>query len=179
MSKAKKHEAPRPPGRARQYPSAATLGLPEHLPEAIDLRPYTPDLGETYEQAVSAALVAAFALRGTPLPFVPSPEHLRAIGGVEGVAQYGVREIGVRMGEPPTDYDLTADALSLVIEVFDVDSTGDQRVHDVRSALAASYVVRVGDAFVVAYGADDLVSTSGPVSKLDDAEVQVWRVTRP
>jgi hypothetical protein len=180
MSKPKKSEAPKAQEpKVREYPSVSTLALPPEIPEAIDLRPYTPELGDTYEHALSAALVATFARRGTPLPFAPSPEHLRAIGGHEGIGQYGVRELGVRMGEPPTEYDLTADAITLTIEVFDVDSTGDHRVNDVCAALAAGYVVRVGDAFVVAYGADGVVATAGPLTKLDDAVVQVWKVTRP
>lgn len=159
MSKAKKAETQKTQeAKAREYPSVSTLGLPDQVPEAIDLRPYTPELGETYEHAMSAALVAAFARRGTPLPFTPSPEHLRAIGGHEGVGQYGIREIGVRMGEPPTEYDLTADALTLAIEAFDVDSTGDQKIKDMEAAFAAGHVVRDGDAFLVAYGADGLVT---------------------
>lgn len=178
MSKPKKSEAPKPQEpTARQYPSVSTLALPDHVPEAIDLRPYTPELGDTYEHAMAAALVAAFARRGTPLPFTPSPEHLRAIGGHEGVAQYGVRELGVRMGEPPTEYDLTADAITLAIDVFSVDSTGDQKIKDMQAAFAEGHVVRDGDAFLVAYGADGLVTTAGPGAKLDD--VQVWRVSRP
>jgi hypothetical protein len=178
VSKPKKSEAPKAQEpKALVYPSVSTLALPAEVPEAIDLRPYTPELGDTYEHAMAAALVATFARRGTPLPFTPSPEHLRAIGGHEGVGQYGVRELGVRMGEPPTEYDLTADAITLAIDLFGVDSTGDQRIKDMQAAFAAGYVVRVGDAFVVAYGPDGVIATTGPLTKLDDAEVQVWRLT--
>jgi len=178
MSKVKKSEAPKAPENAREYPSVSTLGLSDHVPEAIDLRPYTPELGDTYEHALAAALVATFARTGAPLPFVPSPEHLKAAGGHEGVSKYGVRELGVRMGEPPTEYDLTADAVALTIEVFTVDSTGDQKLKDACAAFAAGHVVRIGDAFLVAYGLDGLVATNAVV-KLEGVDVQVWKVCRP
>jgi hypothetical protein len=171
-----KTERIQPAPKPAEYPSVSQLGLPDHFPERIDLRPYTPELGETYEHAVSAALVAAFARKGTPLPFTPSPEHLAAIGGTDGINRYGVRELGVRIGEPPTEFDLEADSIRLDVTVFNVDS--DDKATTVKQAFAGGHIVRVGDAFLVAYGPEGLVTTSGPVEDIDGQEAQVWVVTR-
>jgi len=165
-------------------PEAATfpaLRIGDHFPAAIDLRPYTPELlGDTFEHHVSSAIAATFARRGTPLPFVPSPEHLAAIGVPDGVNQYGVRELGVKIGEPPTEYDLEADAIKLKIERFSVTT-----VNEICAAFAAGYAVRIGDAFLVAYCSTEdgfalaLTNGSAMSGKLAfESEVQVWKVER-
>jgi len=167
------------PPKSAEYPSVGQLGLSDHIPEAIDLRPYTELLGDTFEHHVSAALVASFARKGTPLPFVPSPEHLLAIGGVDGINQHGVRELGVRMGEPPTEYDLTADSIRLGVTVFAVDSTGPEKLKLACAAFAGGHIVRIGDGFLVAYGPNGMIATSGPIEDVDSQEVHVWMVSRP
>ena len=156
------------------------LGLSDHMPERIDLRPYTPELGDTFEHAVASALTAVFARKGTPLPFVPSPEHLAAIGCPEGISQYGVREMGVLMGEPPTEYDLTADSIPIKVEVFSATT-----VNEICAAFAAGHAVRIGDAFLVAYCSTEdsyaLALTNGSAMSGQlafDSEVQVWAVSR-
>ena len=116
--------------------------------------------------------------RGTPLPFVPSPEHIAAIGGVDGINRYGVRELGVKIGDPPTEYDLEADAIQVKIEVFSATT-----VSEICAAFAAGYAVRVGDAFLVAYCSTEngfaLALTNG--SAMSGAlafDSEVWAVTR-
>jgi hypothetical protein len=174
--------------KASVYPSVSTLGLDtEHFPTAIDLRPYHPhfaDHGPT--RAAAGAIAATFARTGKPLPFTPSPEHIAAVGGVDGVNKFGVRAHGVKMGEPPTEYDLSADAMPISIQVYDLDGV------DPRAAFAAGYVVRVGDAFLVAYRPDELhetifVLSNGQEFSIIDLDLEslkrlgamhVWKVER-
>jgi len=164
--------------------SFPTIQTGEHFPEAIDLRPYTPVFGfgpmgvTRLEYVTAAALAACFARRGTPLPFIPSPEHIEAVTEqagdmVAGLNQYGVRENGSLMGSPPTEYDLTADAVRLSIEVF-----GIQSVDQIKPAFASGHVVRIGDSFLVSYGADQFVTVGGPVEVIDPKDVQIWKVER-
>jgi len=182
MSKAKTRAstAPTKPEAA----SLPTLQIGDHFPEAIDLRPYTPifgigPLGVTkFEYVTAAALAAVFARTGRPLPFVPSPEHIEVVAAVTGdvvvgINQYGVRENGALMGDPPTEYDLTADAIQLKIEVFAV-----EKVETIKPAFAAGMAVRIADAFLVAYGPDGFVTTNGPVETIDAKDVQFWAVNR-
>lgn len=161
------------------YPSASMLELGDHFPKAIDLRPYHPHFESAGPTSAAAGAIAAASTRtGKPLPFVPSPEHLAAIGGHKGINKFGVRANGVKMGNPPTEYDLTADAHPINVTVYALDGV------DVRAAFAAGHAVRIGDAFLVAYRTDaegltTYVASNGSEfveSTIEGGNVHVWRI---
>jgi len=68
---------------AASYP---VLQIDGHFPEAIDLRPYTPDLGDTYEHRMAAALAACFTRRGQA-PVTDTAEVKNDVYSIDSIEQ--------------------------------------------------------------------------------------------
>jgi hypothetical protein len=92
----------------------------------------------------------------------------------------------VKIGNPPTEYDLEADAERIGVKVYEVTSVGQQKVNEIKAAFAFGYAVRIGDAFLVAYLTSDDGSTIFTLSNgsafsqgfTDDERVHIWVVSR-
>jgi hypothetical protein len=177
-------EVKQSPPRVSALPSASVLGLGDHYPKAIDLRPYA--IGS---HPVAAALSAALTKCGSPLPFAPSGDHIEALAAlgdiVDGLNVYGVREAYTAIvGRQATAYDLEADAIKLNVKAYVIDSKGEQKIKDVCAAFANGHAVKFGTSFLVAYhtgenGPTFVLNTGSTFDKLIEAEkLHVWKVER-